>query len=462
MAGAIQKTAIIILTYNNLEYNKQCIESIKKHTVKDTYEIIVVDNHSTDGTVEWLKEQKDLKVILNDYNAGFPKGCNMGIGLASEECDILLLNNDTIVTPRWLENLQACLYSDKSIGATGAVSNHHENLQGVETTANCDNLEEMIAFAGQNNISSSIRWEEKIFLIGFCLLIKREVIDKIGLLDEMYSPGYVEDNDLSLRIITAGYKLMLCHDAYIYHYLGTAFRKDLDKFLPILYANREKFRQKWGFETFVFDEVRLDLIRLIDESNPNRPMNILEVGGGLGVTLLKIKSKYPNAKLYAIEPNEDIAEITRHVAVTSTQEIGEFPLAFEEHYFDYVFIGNHLEKVASPEAFLLEIRRYLKEGGYIIGGIQNLMHYSVLGNVLKGSWLYAHDETLRKDNKTFFALSDISTLFERCGYKNPYIFHWFSIPNQEEQRFIEKLCEWSNQRSYMYNTYAFSVRFQKG
>ena len=68
-----RKTSIIILTYNNLMYNIICIDSIRKYTKKDTYEIIVVDNNSTDGTREWLKEQKDIIVILNDENVGFQK-----------------------------------------------------------------------------------------------------------------------------------------------------------------------------------------------------------------------------------------------------------------------------------------------------------------------------------------------------------------------------------------------------
>jgi tetratricopeptide (TPR) repeat protein len=103
------KTSIVILTYNNLDYNKLCIESIRKYTKEGTYEIIVVDNHSTDGTVEWLKKQRDVKIILNGENLGFPKGCNQGIEIADEANDILLLNNDTIVTPNWLINLKKCL-----------------------------------------------------------------------------------------------------------------------------------------------------------------------------------------------------------------------------------------------------------------------------------------------------------------------------------------------------------------
>ena len=93
-----RKTSIIVLTYNQLEYTKQCLASLQKYTEKDSYELIVIDNASTDGTREWLQQQKNLKLLLNDENIGFPKGCNQGIALANSQNDILLLNNDTVVT----------------------------------------------------------------------------------------------------------------------------------------------------------------------------------------------------------------------------------------------------------------------------------------------------------------------------------------------------------------------------
>ena len=91
------KTSIIILTHNKLEYTQLCINSIRDFTEVGSYEIIIVDNNSTDGTVEWLSKQPDILSIFNSENLGFPKGCNQGIE-ASTGDNILLLNNDTIAT----------------------------------------------------------------------------------------------------------------------------------------------------------------------------------------------------------------------------------------------------------------------------------------------------------------------------------------------------------------------------
>ena len=127
----IHLTSIIILTYNQLKYTKLCIESIRKFTYKNRYELIVVDNNSTDGTVSWLKEQDDIKLILNNENYGVAKGWNQGIELSKGE-NILLLNNDVIATPNWLYNLDSCLWSNSEIGAVSCLSNHVSNKQRIE------------------------------------------------------------------------------------------------------------------------------------------------------------------------------------------------------------------------------------------------------------------------------------------------------------------------------------------
>ncbi|MBR4696044.1 MAG: glycosyltransferase, partial [Selenomonadaceae bacterium] len=103
-------TSIIILSYNTKEYTQMCIQSIRKHTDPGSYEIIVVDNASTDGSLNWLLAQPDIRLIANEENLGFPKGCNQGLEIAEGD-DLLLLNSDTIVTPRWLKQLLIALHS---------------------------------------------------------------------------------------------------------------------------------------------------------------------------------------------------------------------------------------------------------------------------------------------------------------------------------------------------------------
>ena len=403
------KTSIIILTYNNLDKTKDCIESIRKYTDKDSYEIIVVDNNSTDDTKLFLEEQDDIKVIFNESNVGFPMGCNIGIANAEETYDILLLNNDTIVTKNWLSNLKKCLYSDEKIGAVGAVSNNGANLQGVDFTYN--NFDEMQNLASKNNISDVKKWEEKVCLIGYCLLIKREVMDQLNGLDEGYTPGYIEDNDLSLNIIKLGYRLMLCHDSFIHHYLGTSFRKDEDKFNKIILKNRDYFEKKWNFNVLAFDNTKNSSIFLADSPN-----DVLDYNCGIGTSLLRIKYLFPNIKIIGLEKDVFKREIAEHFG-TIVKDLDEL-----NQKFDTIFIGNALETEEKPLYFIHNLKKYLKEDGVIIGEISNIASLKNIMLLLDNEWYY-HNFT----KQNHFTRRDLQTMFDKEGYKEGIIYPFKEI-----------------------------------
>lgn len=217
----VNKSSIILLTYNQLEYTKICMDSFEKYVNMNSCEIIIVDNNSTDGTVEWIKEQKGVKAIFNKENKGFPAACNQGINISEKDNDILLLNNETVLMPNSIFNMRMALYSNKNIGATGAVSNRSAYSQKVNV-----DFDDYITYAINNNISDEIRYEEINKLVGFPMLIKREILEKTGYLDERFITGNYEDNDLSLTIILEGYKLLLCWDSYIHHLGSISFRKN--------------------------------------------------------------------------------------------------------------------------------------------------------------------------------------------------------------------------------------------
>ncbi|MBM7647020.1 GT2 family glycosyltransferase [Scopulibacillus daqui] len=163
------KTSIIILTHNKLEMTKRCLESIYKHT-PENIELIVVDNASNDGTVEYLKEQQDIKVIFNNENAGFPKGCNQGAAIAAGD-NILFLNNDTVVTEKWLGNMLRVLNSSDKIGMVGPVSNYCSYPQQVSVTyQGLDELEDFAREYVQTHEGQTIPYPR---LVGFCLLVKK-------------------------------------------------------------------------------------------------------------------------------------------------------------------------------------------------------------------------------------------------------------------------------------------------
>ncbi|WP_234119713.1 glycosyltransferase [Clostridium hydrogenum] len=356
-------TSIIILTYNKLNYTKQCIESIRNNTAKSSYELIIVDNCSNDGTKEWLKSQKDIITIFNDKNLGFPKGCNQGIKISNGE-SILLLNNDVVVTENWLSNLTTCLYSSHEIGAVSSVSNSCPYYQTIETDYR--SIEEMQSFATNYNISDSNKWEGRLKLIGFCMLIKREVIKKIGLLDEIFSPGNYEDDDYSIRIREAGYKLMLCNDTFIHHYGGTSFKENKG-YSKLLKNNEAKFKEKWGFTSAKNMELNRNLIGLVDKS-PNEKFKVLQIGCGCGATLLYLKNKYKNAELYGVDTNKKALEQADFLVDAFNEDvynIDEICGYFSNIKFDYIFINHILLDRIENNEILYKMKKILADNGKI-------------------------------------------------------------------------------------------------
>lgn len=436
----MQKTSIVILTYNQLNYTKMCINSIKLYTKTD-YEIIVVDNASTDGTVEWLKEQRDITIIFNDVNKGFPAGCNQGI-LKADGDVIILLNNDTIVTPRWLDNILTCLNSSEKTGAVGVRSNSAGANQTIAT--GYSNFEEMILFAEKFNVSNAAHWEERIRLTGFCFAVKKRVVNEVGLLDERFFPGNYEDDDYSFRIRQAGYRLMLCGDTFIHHYDGTSFQNDptpTEATTNAFYTNQKRFTEKWGFNPSYHGFIRVDAINLMNQSDSLRNIRVLEVGCACGATLLKIKHLFPHAELYGIELNQHAAATACNFANIQIGDVEKLELNYPHNFFDYILFPDVLEHLVDPWNLLTKFKKYLRPNGEIIASLPNVMHYSIIAQLLTGRWDYADAGILDKTHLRFFTLATIKDMFEKSGYLVEQIEK--IIPpenlNDQKKKFLEYL-----------------------
>ncbi|PLR90838.1 glycosyltransferase [Bacillus sp. T33-2] len=372
------KTSIIILTYNQLEYTKHCIESIRKYTTNQEYEIIVVDNESTDGTVKWLKQQTSLIVQYNLENVGFPKGCNQGIQLATGD-NILLLNNDVIVTENWLENLLSALYADEKTGAVGPLTNSAAYYTSIPVTYTT--IEEMHNFAKDFNVSNHDLWEERLKLIGFCLLIKKKALDEVGFLDERFTPGNFEDDDISIRLRKGGYNLLLCHDTFIHHFGSVSWKENLNNYSSILSTNEQLFMDKWGTNSSSH-LIDLDLVGAI-KADRNIPLNVLHVGCRSGGTLLKIKNLYKRANLYGIEKSIFEANEAKIIAEVSVGELTEVLSQYPDSFFDVILMSDW-EKFRDAEFLIPVIKKKLKDNGVYITKLNNICYYPNLKNILSG------------------------------------------------------------------------------
>ena len=239
------KHSIILVTFNQVKYTLECIKSINV-TLTNDYEIIVVDNKSTDDTVKLIrKEFPEVTLIENKQNLGFPKAVNQGI-LEAQGDYVLPLNNDIVVTEGWLDRMVEIAEKHPEVAIVGPISNSVSGRQ-LDKNAKYESIPEMHKYA------TKIRKENKGQLFEFprvaflCTLIKKEVIDKIGGLDERYSPGNFEDDDFCLRAQMAGYKTVMATDVFIHHYGSVSFKADGEsQYAKRIATNKQKFVDKWG------------------------------------------------------------------------------------------------------------------------------------------------------------------------------------------------------------------------
>ncbi|MEZ4744509.1 MAG: glycosyltransferase [Calditrichia bacterium] len=238
--------SIVILTYNQLDKTKPCLASVAKFTRKP-YEVIVVDNASTDGTPKflrnWQRKIKHHKIMLNTENKGFAGGNNQGIRLATGEY-IVLLNNDTIVTEGWLERLLRPFQNDESVGLVGPMSNYVAGAQ-LERGVSYQTDVELQNFASNyaKLFDGKVQYVHR--LVGFCLAISRAVVKEIGVLDLRFGKGNYEDDDYSLRASQAGFKLAIARDVFIHHHGNSSFKANNINYLKSLEENRQIFLDKW-------------------------------------------------------------------------------------------------------------------------------------------------------------------------------------------------------------------------
>lgn len=332
-------TSIIILTHNQLRYTKACIESVRMYTKRGTYECIVVDNASTDGTLSWLQQQTDLHVIANAQNVGFPKGCNQGIQQATGDT-IVLLNNDVVVTKNWLSNLLRCLYADEKTAAAGPVTNRASYYSSIPVSYRT--LSEMQQFASDYNQRKQTEWEQRLKLIGFCMVMKKEVLQHVGLLDERFSPGNYEDDDLSLRMRQQGYQLYLCRDTFVHHFGSQSWKEDIHRFQHILEKNEAIFYQKWGIRSrdlAIHSQVFPPIDAMCSPS-----FSLLHIGSGCGATLLAIKQHYPQAQVWGVESNTRAALFSQQIAPTYCVSYEQLHTIDFKQRFSIILVSTVLPK----------------------------------------------------------------------------------------------------------------------
>ncbi len=238
--------SIIFLTFNALKYTKLAVQSVLEHT-QYPYELIIVDNHSTDGTRNYLlelsKQHPHIKAIFNKKNKGFAAGNNQGVRKAKGKY-VLVLNNDVLVADGWLSALVDALEKDPAIGMVGPITNHISGLQRV-TGVPYNDVSGFPAFAAQVAKVNKNKITPRRRIAGFAMLMERHLYQDLKGFDESFGIGNYEDDDLCLRVREKGLAIMVHEGVYLHHFGSQTFKANKMDYSASLDEKGKRFKEKW-------------------------------------------------------------------------------------------------------------------------------------------------------------------------------------------------------------------------
>jgi GT2 family glycosyltransferase/glycosyltransferase involved in cell wall biosynthesis len=261
---------IVVPVYNAADELSRCVESVLEHSTGD-WRLVLIDDGSPDPAVRSLfgrlEARKLPRLVLasNRRNLGFTLTANRGMREARPDADVVLLNSDTVVTRGWLAALSRCAASAADVGTITPFSNNAEICSLPRFCAN--NLwpagEDPASLVEALERSAVPVYPELPTGVGFCLYIRHALIDAIGVFDPAFGLGYGEENDYCMRAVAAGFRNLLCEDAFVLHLGGSSFgdkRADLAARNTALLLERHA-----GYEALVRDYIAADPVKPLRE-----------------------------------------------------------------------------------------------------------------------------------------------------------------------------------------------------
>ncbi|MEO1670701.1 MAG: glycosyltransferase, partial [Cyanobacteria bacterium J06631_2] len=226
----LQGVTIVIPVYNAYDAVRQCLISVFKYTSRDA-QLIILNDASPDERIQPMLEamvgdRPNVRLVTNEENLGYTRTINKGISFAPDD-DIILLNSDTSVGPRWLQNMRIAAYQDLDVGTVTAISDN----SGAFSVPNMGKANDFPVWLQTEETARIIHQESSLLYpetptgSGFCIYIRRQLMDDIGLFDEAAFPrGYGEENDFCMRSLRAGWRHIVDDRTLVYHVRSASFQ----------------------------------------------------------------------------------------------------------------------------------------------------------------------------------------------------------------------------------------------
>jgi len=364
------RVSIIIPVYNKFSYTYACLSSIAEHAGNIPFEVIVIDDDSSDETSQKLPEITGIVPIRNDKNLGFIGSCNVGASKAKGEF-ICFLNNDTVVTSNWIEQLIDCIEQVPDAGLVGAKLIYPDGRlqEAGGIIFNDGSGWNYGRFDDPQHPKYNYR-REVDYCSGAAILLRRELFEHLGSFDKRYMPAYYEDTDLAFAVRAAGLKVIYEPTALIVHFEGVTSGTDVStgtkKYQVI---NQQKFLDKWKTS-------------LSEQPVPEIPIEIAREHRARGKILI--------IDAYTPTPDQDSGSLRMINFMRILRNLG-YAVSFMPENISYVSKYTMMLQAIGVEALyhpFIEPVKWLRENGKYLNSIILSRHY-VAANFLGLCKLYA-------------------------------------------------------------------------
>lgn len=445
------KATVIITVYNQKKALLYCLKWLRK--IPEVANIIIVDNGSEDGLVEMLPELGCDYIYFDEGMQGYAKAWNAALMNFDTEEIIVFMQPQYLPGKKCLFRLAETLEKE-NCGIAGPMCNNGgistQNVK-IDSVNHLHELEDM-----------SVEEEAETF---WCLSLEsgiwalsKDVWKETGAFDERLERSRNVFLDYKLRLIQSGRLPMGCRQAFAYD----LSQGELILLQEFSMGNSDKniLEKKWDMNYFNLTPAG-GIVNLISEEQ-DAPIRVLEVGCDLGSTLVEIKNRYPNSQVCGLEINEASAAIACHMVDVQIGNIEDKVIPFEEK-FDYIIFADVLEHLRNPEDVVKYCRDRLKDNGCILASIPNVMHVSVMEQMLNGRFTYNNVGLLDRTHIHLFTIYEIMRMFQEAGYKVEKT-DVTAIPLSEtQQELVEKLMQISSGdvTREMYYAYQYMTRARK-
>ncbi|WP_051211756.1 methyltransferase domain-containing protein [Butyrivibrio fibrisolvens] len=440
---------ILVLAHDEKDMTIQCISSIRTFVEKKELSVILVDNGSTDGLKEWAQEQQDISyVYFDDGLEPWGSVIRKTIDAFEIDTDIVVMQSRVILLPGSITCMELQLNADSNTAMVGCVTTNAKSIHQIPDRKVSDVPEAIGYFKDHLD-------EKPCRVIGVepgIFMLKKGCFDCFD--PQIWSLSALV-KDMALKFNEAKMDIYACRNCIVYE-MSEILPENKDCFLRND-EDLELLEKKWGMHYFNFSGSD-KLTRFIDSDRKN--IRVLEVGCDCGATLLHIKNLFPEAYTVGCDISKSAVKLAeRFVDNAFVANIEEYNLSIEAHSLDYVLFGDVLEHLRNPEQTLRYVQNLLKDNGKVLACIPNLMHISVVKDLLMGNFTYTEIGLLDKTHIHFFTFNEIVKMYSRAGYSIDECASYKRPISEEDDALIDKLIGLvPGAEKHMYQTFQYLVK----